>query len=93
MLQGIFSISVQPNATLTISSTGYKSQTLKTSEVTADLQIKLDEDIARLDEVVVTGLTTSIKRINLANDVGTISSKELNGVAPAQTFDAALNAK
>ncbi|MEI9912139.1 MAG: hypothetical protein WDO71_22295 [Bacteroidota bacterium] len=25
--------------------------------------------------------------------MGTISSKELNGVAPAQTFDAALNGK
>src|SRR6478609_4609326 len=90
---GHFSISVQPGSTLTISSKGYKSQTIKTGEVTDDLQIKLDEDVARLDEVVVTGLTTTIKRRNLANDVGTISSKELNGVAPAQTFDAALNGK
>ena len=49
--------------------------------------------MARLDEVVVTGLTTGVKRRNLANAVATISSKELNGVAPAQTFDAALNGK
>lgn len=92
-ISGNFSISVPANGVLTISSTGYKSQTIKAGEVTADLQIKLEDDIAKLDEVVVTGLTTSIKRRNLANDVGTISSKELNGVAPAQTFDAALNGK
>ena len=49
--------------------------------------------MARLDEVVVTGLATSVKRRNLANSVATISSKQLNGVAPAQTFDAALNGK
>lgn len=90
---GQFTISVASNATVTISSTGYKSQTVKANEATAELQIKLEEDVAKLDEVVVTGLTTSIKRRNLANDVGTISSKELNGVAPAQTFDAALNGK
>jgi len=90
---GHFSLSVPATAIITISSTGYKSQTIKASDVTADLQIKLEEDIAKLDEVVVTGLTTSIKRRNLANDIGTISSKELNGVAPAQTFDAALNGK
>lgn len=90
---GNFTLSVPANATVTVSSTGYKSQTVKVSDVTAAMQIKLDEDIGRLDEVVVTGLTTTVKRRNLANDVGTISSKELNGVAPAQTFDAALNGK
>ncbi|HEX5151943.1 MAG TPA: SusC/RagA family TonB-linked outer membrane protein [Parafilimonas sp.] len=90
---GQFTISAPENATLTISSTGYSTQTVKAGEVSGALQIKMEEDVAKLDEVVVTGLTTSIKRRNLANDVGTISSKELNGVAPAQTFDAALNGK
>ena len=54
---GRFSLSVSPNATITISSTGYKSQTVKASEATSELQIKLEEDIAKLDEVVVTGYT------------------------------------
>ena len=58
-----------------------------------DLQIKLTEDVARLDEIVVTGLATSVKRRNLSNAVATISSKELNGISPAQTFDAALEGK
>ena len=50
-------------------------------------------EIKRLDEVIVTGLATTVKRKNSANAVGTISSSELNGTAPAQTFDAALNGK
>ena len=51
------------------------------------------EDIARLDEIVVTGLSTTIKRRNLANSVATINATQLNGVAPSQTFDQALNGK
>ena len=88
---GKFSLSVPQNSELTISATGYKTQTIKANNTS--LQISLTEDVARLDEVTVTGLATSVKRRNLANAVATISAKELNGVAPAQTFDAALEGK
>jgi len=91
--EGKFSITAADNATIIISYTGYKTQSFKVSEITGDLAIKLEEDVAKLDEVIVTGLATNVKRRNLANAVGTISSKQLNGVAPAQTFDAALNGK
>ena len=91
--EGKFKLIVPANATIIISSTGFKSQTIKADAIAADLVIKLQEDVAHLDEVVVTGLATSVKRRNLANAVATISSKELNGVAPAQTFDAALEGK
>ena len=90
---GKFSLSVPSNASIIISSAGFKSQTIKIGSNQTELTIKLEEDFARLDEVVVTGLATTVKRRNLANAVGTISNKELNGVAPAQTFDAALNGK
>ncbi len=90
---GKFKLNIPINALLLISSSGFKSQMIKTDMQTSDLQIKLSEDIAKLDEVVVTGLATNVKRKNLANAVATISSKELNGVAPAQTFDAALEGK
>jgi len=90
---GRFRLNVPANGILLISSTGYKSQSIKPDAGAADLQIKLEEDIARLDEVVVTGLSTTVKRRNLANSVATISAKQLDGVAPAQTFDAALNGK
>ncbi|MEO6315826.1 MAG: SusC/RagA family TonB-linked outer membrane protein [Chitinophagaceae bacterium] len=89
---GKFSLNVPQNSTLHISSIGFKTKTVATANL-SDLQLKMEEDVARLDEVVVTGLATSVKRRNLANAVATISSKELNSVAPAQTFDAALNGK
>ena len=89
---GKFTISIPGNTTLIITAIGYKTQTIAVSGA-SDLQIKLTEDVSRLDEVVVTGLATSIKRKNLANAVGEISSNELSGTAPAQTFDEALDGK
>lgn len=87
---GRFKLTVPNNAELNISIAGYKTQTIKASD---DVQVKLQLDAARLDEVVVTGLATTVKRQNLANAVATISGKELSGIAPAQTFDAAINGK
>ncbi|MEP6682817.1 MAG: SusC/RagA family TonB-linked outer membrane protein [Parafilimonas sp.] len=80
------------DALLTISATGFKSKTIKADTLSVST-IKLEEDVANLDEVVVTGLSTTVKRRNLANAVTTISSKELSGTAPAQTLDAALEGK
>jgi TonB-linked SusC/RagA family outer membrane protein len=90
---GTFRISVPANATIIVSSPSFKTQTIKIESSQTDIQVKLEEDFAKLDEVVVTGLATTVKRRNLANAVGTVSSKELNGIAPAQTFDAALSGK
>jgi TonB-linked SusC/RagA family outer membrane protein len=90
---GKFRLTVPANAVLTISSSGYKTQTIKAEDLTGEIHVKLTEDVARLDEIVVTGLATSVKRRNLANAVSTISAKELSGVAPAQTFDVALEGK
>jgi TonB-dependent starch-binding outer membrane protein SusC len=89
---GKFKISVPQNGTIIVTFTGYRSQVIKWNGST-DLKINLVEDIARLDEIVVTGLSTSVKRRNLANNVATISATQLNGVAPSQTFDQALNGK
>lgn len=93
--EGKFKLLLPPKTALVISATGYMSQTIDAGQLsqTAGLHIQLKEDITHLDEVVVTGLATTIKRRNLANAVSTISSKELDGVAPAQTFDAALEGK
>lgn len=91
---GRFTLTVpSKGATLEISSVGFKSQTIQVSDNAAPLSIRMTEDAGRLDEVVVTGLATSVKRRNLANAVATVSSKDLVGTAPAQTFDAALNGK
>jgi len=90
---GKFRLTVPANAVLTISSSGYRTQTIKAEDLTGEIHVKLTEDVAHLDEIVVTGLATSVKRRNLANAVSTISARELSGVAPAQTFDMALEGK
>lgn len=89
---GKFKLNVPDNASLVISSTGYRNQLYKWNG-SSDIKVDMAEDIARLDEIVVTGLSTSVKRRNLANAVTTISATQLNGVAPSQTFDEALNGK
>jgi TonB-linked SusC/RagA family outer membrane protein len=53
----------------------------------------LQNGASNLDEVVVTGLATSVKRRNLANAVVTITPKQLTGISRAQTFDGALEGK
>ncbi|PSL46678.1 TonB-linked SusC/RagA family outer membrane protein [Chitinophaga niastensis] len=91
---GAYTLSV-PSGTssLILSSTGYKTKTISLAPGASVVNVQMEEDFARLDEIVVTGLATTVKRSNLANAVATISGKELNGVAPAQTFDAALSGK
>jgi len=89
---GRFTINVPDNAVVIISAIGYKTQTI-TITGNYNLKVTLDEDVSNLDEVVVTGLSTSVKRKNLANSVAVIGHAELNGTAPAQTFDAALEGK
>ena len=90
---GNFTLSVSPSATaIIISATGFRSQTIDIGS-NLSFNIKLEEDVAKLDEVVVTGITTNVKRRNLANTVVTISSKQLAGIAPAQTLDGALEGK
>ena len=91
--EGNFTLKAPSTGMLAISSTGFKSQTINLQNSGDNLQIKLEDDFARLDEIIVTGLATTVKRRNLSNAVGTISSKQLAGMAPGQTFDAALNGK
>ena len=55
--------------------------------------ITMPDAITQLDEVVVTGLATSVKRSNLANSVARIGSAELTGVTAQPTMDAAMYGK
>jgi TonB-linked SusC/RagA family outer membrane protein len=89
---GKFKIFLPENGTMVITSTGFRSQLLKW-DGSPDIKIDMVDDVARLDEIVVTGLSTTVKRRNLANAVVTISATQLNGVAPSQTFDQALSGK
>ncbi|MBL7775434.1 MAG: TonB-dependent receptor plug domain-containing protein, partial [Saprospiraceae bacterium] len=63
------------------------------SSAGATADVVLEDDFASLDEVVISGLATNIKRSNLANSVATINAKELAGVTTQSTMDGALYGK
>jgi TonB-linked SusC/RagA family outer membrane protein len=60
---------------------------------TNTINVQLDENATDLEEVVITGLASSVKRSNLANAVSTVSAKELTGTTTIQTTDGALYGK
>ena len=93
-LNGDFKLNISESAgVIELSYIGYKNQKVDVNSGNATLSIKLVEDVARLDEVVITGLATNVKRSNLANSVTTINEKDLTGTTLPSTFDAALSGK
>jgi len=90
-LDGNFSIRVPEGAnTLVVTYTGFESMEVP---VDGNMNLVLSEGTSTLDEVVVTGLATSVKRSNSANSVASISSQELTGVTQQSTMDGALYGK
>ncbi len=79
-------------ATLVFNYIGFKPFELKATESKTDIVVKLQEDILKTSEIVVTGVASSIKKANSPTSIGTISEKELLP-APAQTVDQAFAAK
>ena len=79
-------------ATLVFSYIGFKPFELKATESKSDIVVRLQEDVLKTSEIVVTGVASSIKKANSPTSIGTISEKELLP-APAQTVDQAFAAK
>jgi len=94
-VDGKFSITVNGNsaAVLVVSSLGYISQSIPVNSGSGNIDILLQQDATNLEEVVVTGLASSVKRSNLANAVSSVSSRELTGTTTLQTTDGALYGK
>ncbi|MCP9237874.1 SusC/RagA family TonB-linked outer membrane protein [Lewinella sp. JB7] len=91
---GNFTVNVPDDrSTLRLSYTGFVPQTVEVSRGMAPVEIILSEDVANLEQVVVTGLASTIKRSNLANAVSVVSGEELTGVTSQQTVDGALYGK
>ncbi|MFC7357862.1 SusC/RagA family TonB-linked outer membrane protein [Jejudonia soesokkakensis] len=92
-IDGIYSINVRNlPTTLVISSLGYTTvERPVTAAGTLDVQVA--ESTEALEEVVVTGLASSIKRSNAANAVGTVNAEELIGTTGQSTVDGALYGK
>lgn len=92
-IDGSFSIEVSNlPVTLVISSLGFQTIEQEVSSTTAG-SITLPVSAEALEEVVVTGLGTSIKRSNAANAVSTVTSQELVGTTGQTTIDGALYGK
>jgi hypothetical protein len=85
---GNFSISANNGDRLIFSFIGYATQTLAADGQT--MSINLSPDATQLDEIVITGLGSSVKRGNLANAVATVSTEELVGKTNQSTIDGAL---
>lgn len=79
-------------ATLVFSALGYATKEIRVTGP-ATLDVNLEESVTGLEEVVVTGLASSVKRENLANAVATVSSEELVGTTGQTTVDGALYGK
>ena len=93
-IDGRFTVNVPDGRDqLRLSYTGFASQVLRVQPGMDLVAVTLEEDIANLNEVVVTGLASSVKRSNLANAVSTVSGEELAGVTSQQTVDGALYGK
>lgn len=91
---GNFSLKVSGSeAVLLISYTGFTSEEVSVTSSNSTVNVTLTEDVANLEEIVVTGLASGIKRSNLANAISTVSSEELTGVTTQQTVDGALYGK
>jgi len=77
---------------LEFSSLGFTKVSQEVTSITP-VNIVLSESLESLDEIIVTGLATSIKRSNSANAVASISAEQISGTTPAPTIDGALYGK
>lgn len=82
-----------PSPVLVFSFIGYLTREVPVPSDGKTVDVTLEEDITNLEEVVITGLATSVKRSNLANSVATVSAAELAQISNQQTVDAALYGK
>ncbi|MEO1655729.1 MAG: carboxypeptidase-like regulatory domain-containing protein, partial [Bacteroidota bacterium] len=89
---GKFSITADANATLVAQFLGYSSQEIPIGNQST-INIQMTEQAQDLDEIVVTGLGTSVKRSNLANAIATVSAKDLTGTTTPSTLDGGLYGK
>jgi len=91
--EGNFSLTVESlPTTLVFSYLGFETQEINVT-TNSPMTVEFTESAAALDEVVVTGLATSVKRTNSANAVASISADELTGTTPPPTLDGALYGK
>ncbi|HWJ30558.1 MAG TPA: TonB-dependent receptor plug domain-containing protein, partial [Flavisolibacter sp.] len=91
---GHFSLSIpSKSGNIEFTSIGFASQTVPVTQIGDNFVMKMKEDAGKLEEVVVTGLATTVRRSNLGNAVSSVSAKQLTGTTVQPTLDAALYGK
>ena len=88
--EGTFSLNVQPNATLVISSVGYTSQTIVVGSQSV-INASLAASTTQLSEAIVVGYGTTSKQ-DLTGSVAQVSGREVAN-APVPSFEQALQGK
>jgi TonB-linked SusC/RagA family outer membrane protein len=71
---------------------GYKHMDFILTSTANDVRIEMTKDVLELEQMVVTGTTTSISSVNAANAVTTLQGTELNEV-PAPTIENVLQGR
>jgi TonB-linked SusC/RagA family outer membrane protein len=93
-IDGTFELNdVGNGASVEISYLGYRTQSFVTDQDNSVFNIILAEDVNQLDEVVITGLGSGVKRSNSGNAVASVSAEQLTGNTAPQTLDGALFGK
>ena len=93
-VDGSFSIQIPgESSVLEFTYLGYRSEIVAVDRDNTSIDLQMEEDIANLDEVIVTGLATTVKRSNLANSIASIDAKDLTGTTVQSTMDGALYGK
>lgn len=91
---GAFSLQItERSATLVVSYTGYDAVERTVDASNSVANIALSQNNSALEEVVVTGLASTIKRANSATAVSRLTGEQLNGSTRPATLDGALNGK
>ena len=88
---GNYSISAAPDATLVFSYVGFKTKEIPVDGQT-QIDVQLEEDIAGLDAVVVTGYSTQDKK-SITGSIATITSEDLEKVHGGATVSSGLAGK
>ncbi len=71
----------QASTTLYVQLIGYKPVEVQVGAEQTEVEIFLETDVLGLEEIVVTGRATGVRRRNLANDVASVSGADLTPVA------------
>ena len=92
-IDGSYSLNVpDENSKIEVSYIGFATEVLNVADGNYS-NIVLNESFNELEEVVITGLATTVKRKNLANSVAKIDAATLTEIAPAPTVESALYGK